>query len=116
MASNRISSIRKNLNSFSTKDELRKEILNSLSETHALPEVGNFYTFLHIPEKKIIYDQYPLVATMKLQEWGFDGLNFHSKNYKSYRWNSIKSKYHLIRKNEIEDLLELEYGKHRLNR
>lgn len=115
MSSNRISSIKKNLNSFNTPNELRKEILNSLSETHDLPEIGNLYTFLHVPEKKIIYDQYPLIATMKLKKWGFGGLNFHSKDYKSYKWNSIKSKYHVVNKNELEDLLYLQYGKHRLN-
>jgi hypothetical protein len=113
---NRISRVRKHLDSFATKDDLRKEILNALSITHDLPEVGNFYTFLHIPEKKIIYDQYPLVATTKIQKWGFDGINFHSKGPRSYKWNSVKSKYHVVKQDELEDLLELQYGKHRLNR
>lgn len=113
---NRIKSIKNNIDSFKTNEELRLEILNALNEKYDLPEVGQYYTFLHLPDKKIIHDGYPLVATMKLEEWGFGGLNFHSKKFNSYKWNSIKSKYHLIRENELEDLIELKYGKLHLNK
>jgi hypothetical protein len=113
---NRISSIKRNLSSFSSSDELRREILNVLDETTDRPEVGKYYTFLHMPNKRIHHDRHPLVATTKMKDWGFSGVNFNSKKYGNYDWNSVKSKYHSIRQNELSDLVEMRFGKYYLNR
>jgi len=113
---NRIQSIKNNISSFQNPDEMRREIFNVLSEHDKVPEVGKYYTFIHTPkEKQLIYDQYPLVATMKVSDWGFGGLNFHWKQNRSYSWNSIKSNFHVVKQNELEDLMSLQYEQYRLN-
>jgi hypothetical protein len=44
------------------------------------------------------------------------GLNFHWRKYRNYTWEEVVGKLHVVRENELDELLALSYGKFRLNK
>lgn len=116
MAINRIQYIKNHLYDYETNQELINEIFKVLNVTENVPQVGKYYTFKYDPiSKQKEYDQYPLIALMDAKEWGFRGYNFHWKSDKNYSWESVKSNFYLVYKEELNDLIELRYGKYHLN-
>lgn len=82
-----------------------------------IPEVGKFYTFIYNAKTpNIEYDQHPLIACTEIQKWGFRGLNFHWRKYRNYTWEEVAGKLHVVRYDELDELLSLQYGKFRLNK
>ena len=81
------------------------------------PEPGNFYTFVYQPKTPDIeYDQHPLIACVHLDRWGFRGLNFHWQRYRNYTWAEVVGKLHVVKYQELDELLSLQYGKFLLNK
>jgi hypothetical protein len=81
------------------------------------PEPGKFYTFIYTPKTPDIdYDQHPLIACTDLQKWGFKGINFHWRQSRNYTWEEVIGKLHVVRPNELDELIALSYGKFRLNK
>jgi hypothetical protein len=57
-----------------------------------------------------------LIACTDLQKWGFRGMNFHWRKYRNYTWEEVAGKLHVVRPNELDELIALSYGKFRLNK
>ena len=104
------------IKSYGNPDDRMLEILDILKEVDVVPDIGSLYTFVYSPKTpEIEYDQYPLVAVSDIFRWGFRGYNFHWKSDKSYSWESVKSNFYRVNKEELNDLIELRYGKYHLN-
>ena len=99
------------------QEEMMLEIMEVLNETVTpVPDVGNFYTFVYnakTPGEE--YDQHPLIACVELFAWGFRGLNFHWRKYRNYTWGELAGQLYIVQRNELDDLLNIPYGKFILN-
>lgn len=92
-------------------------IMDVLKEEVLYPEPGKFYTFLYNPKTpEIEYDQHPLIACTELLKWGFKGINFHWRQGRQYTWEEVAGKLHVVKYNELDELISLQYGKFRLNK
>jgi hypothetical protein len=92
-------------------------IMDIFKEEVLYPEPGKFYTFIYNPKTPDIeYDQHPLIACTELYNWGFKGLNFHWRQSRNYTWEEVVGKLHVVKYNELDELMALQYGKFRLNK
>jgi len=92
-------------------------IMEVLKEEVLYPEPGKFYTFLYRPKTpEIQYDQHPLIACTSLEKWGFRGMNFHWRKYRNYTWEEVSGKLHVIKYDELDEMLSIPYAKFRLNK
>jgi len=115
----RIKQLKKRIDSAGTKDpeELMLIIMEVFKEEVLYPEPGKFYTFIYTPKTpNIDYDQHPLIACTDLQKWGFKAINFHWRQSRNYTWEEVIGKLHVVRENELDELLAIPYGKFRLNK
>ena len=115
----RIKELKKRVDAAGTRDpeDLMLIIMDVFKEEVLYPEPGNFYTFIYNPKTPDIdYDQHPLIACTDLQKWGFRGMNFHWRKYRNYTWEEVAGKLHVVRPNELDELIALSYGKFRLNK
>ena len=62
------------------------------------------------------YDQHPLVAVTELFQWGFRGINFHLRDYRQYTWEELGTQVYIVQREELDDLLSLDYEKIVLNK
>lgn len=113
---NRVESILDNLHEFPSADDRMQAILEVLVEVEVIPTVGNYYTFVYSPKTpNIRYDNFPLVAVTGLFRWGFRGINFHWDDPRNYTWNEIVGNLHVVRRQEINDLVRIGYARFRYN-
>ena len=92
-------------------------IMEIFKEEVLYPEPGKFYTFIYNPKTpEIEYDQHPLIACTSLERWGFKGINFHWRQSRQYTWEEVAGKLHVVKREELDELLALQYGKFRLNK
>ena len=98
-------------------EEIMLEIMEALNDTVSpIPEVGKFYTFVYNAKTPgETYDQHPLIACTSLERWGFKGLNFHWRKSRNYTWNELAGQLYIVQYNELDDLLNIPYGKFILN-
>ena len=98
-------------------EEMMLEIMEALNDTVSpIPEVGKFYTFVYNAKTPgETYDQHPLIACTSLERWGFKGLNFHWRKTRNYTWNELAGQLYIVQRNELDDLLNIPYGKFILN-
>jgi len=118
-SSTRIKELKKRVAALDTRDpeEIMIIIMDVFKEEVLYPEPGKFYTFIYTPKTPDIdYDQHPLIACTDLQKWGFRGMNFHWRKYRNYTWEEVIGKLHVVRPNELDELIALSYGKFRLNK
>lgn len=102
-----------------TKDpeELMLIILDIFKDVVMIPEVGKFYTFVYNAKTPgLEYDQHPLIACTSIHQWGFIGINFHWRKYRQYTWNEIAGQLHIVKYDELDELISLQYGKFILNK
>jgi hypothetical protein len=98
-------------------DDLMLVIMDVFREEVLYPEPGKFYTFVYSPKTPDIqYDQYPLIACTELYNWGFKAINFHWRQSRNYTWQEVLGKLHVVKYNELDELLEIPYAKFRLNK
>jgi hypothetical protein len=98
-------------------EDIMMLIMEIFKEEVLYPEPGKFYTFLYKPKTPDIeYDQHPLIACTSLERWGFKGLNFHWRQGRQYTWEEVIGKLHVVKREELDELLALQYGKFRLNK
>ena len=101
----------------SDSEDLMMVIMEVLKEEVLYPEPGKFYTFLYRPKTpEIQYDQHPLIACTSLEKWGFRGMNFHWRKYRNYTWEEVSGKLHVVKYNELDEMLSIPYAKFRLNK
>jgi hypothetical protein len=92
-------------------------IMDVFKEEVLYPEPGKFYTFIYNPKTpEIEYDQHPLIACTELHKWGFKAINFHWRESRQYTWEEVAGKLHVVKYNELDELISLQYGKFRLNK
>jgi hypothetical protein len=92
-------------------------IMEIFKEEVLYPEPGKFYTFIYNPKTpNIEYDQHPLIACTELYGWGFKAFNFHWRKSRQYTWEEVSGKLHVVKYNELDELVSLQYGKFRLNK
>ena len=98
-------------------EEMMLEIMEVLNETVTpVPDVGKFYTFVYNAKTPgETYDQHPLIACTSLERWGFKGINFHWRKSRNYTWNELAGQLYVVQPNELDDLLNIPYGKYILN-
>ena len=98
-------------------EDLMILIMEVFKEEVLYPEPGKFYTFVYTPKTPDIeYDQHPLIACTSLERWGFKGINFHWRQGRQYTWEEIPGKLHVVKYNELDELLAIPYAKFRLNK
>jgi len=98
-------------------EEIMLMIMDIFKEEVLYPEPGKFYTFIYNPKTpNIEYDQHPLIACTSLEKWGFKGINFHWRQSRQYTWEEVAGKLHVVKYNELDELVSLQYGKFRLNK
>jgi hypothetical protein len=98
-------------------DDYMLLIMEVFKEEVLYPEPGKFYTFLYKPKTPDIeYDQHPLIACTSLERWGFKAVNFHWRQSRQYTWEEVIGKLHVIKYQELDELLAIPYAKFRLNK
>ena len=115
---NRIEPIINELNETHDQEDQMLMIMEALNNTVTpIPEVGQFCTFVYNAKTPgISYDQHPLVAVTELYRWGFRGLNFHWRDYRQYTWEELAGQVYIVKPEELDDLLSIQYGKFILNK
>jgi hypothetical protein len=115
----RMAELRKKIKESGSSDseDLMMVIMEVLKEEVLYPEPGKFYTFLYRPKTpEIQYDQHPLIACTSLEKWGFRGMNFHWRKSRQYTWAEVVGKLHVIKYDELDEMLSIPYAKFRLNK
>ena len=113
---NRVEDILDDLSEMPTADDRMQAILSVLTDVEAIPTVGNYYTFVYSPKTpNIRYDNFPLVAVTGLFKWGFRAINFHWDMPRNYTWEEIVGNLHIVRRQEINDLIKIGYARFRYN-
>jgi len=115
---NRIEPILDEINeSFDQEDQMLM-IMDALRDTVTpAPEPGTICTFVYNAKTPgITYDQHPLVAVTELFQWGFRGLNFHWRDYRQYTWEELAGQVYIVKREELDDLMSIQYGKFILNK
>ena len=98
-------------------EDLMLIIMELFTEEVLYPEPGKFYTFFYNAKTpKLEYDQHPLIACTSLERWGFRGINFHWRKARQYTWAEVSGKLHVVKYNELDELLAIPYAKFRLNK
>jgi hypothetical protein len=114
---NRIAPILNKITGKEDPDDLMQEILEALTSTTIVPDVGKYYTFVYSPKStNLQYDEYPLVAVTDIYSWGFRGINFHWGSMRKYSWEEIVGNLHLVYPQEFEDIRTIPYGKVKVKR
>lgn len=98
-------------------EDIMLVIMDIFNEEVLYPEPGKFYTFIYNPKTlNAEYDQHPLIACTSLEKWGFKAINFHWGESRQYTWEEVAGKLHVVKYNELDELMSLQYGKFRINK
>ncbi len=109
-AGNRLEYVVDDIINKSNADDRMISLLEVLTETEVVPDVGRYYTFVYQPKtSKIKYDQNPLIACVSVDKWGFKGLNYHWGKFRNYTWNEVIGNLHLIYPLELRDARSIPY-------
>jgi hypothetical protein len=92
-------------------DDMFLRLMEILTTTEVLPQVGRYYTFIYSPKTpRIRYDQFPLIACIGVYPWGFKGINYHWGDYRNYTWDEVgNNDLHLVYPMELEDMRSIPY-------
>jgi len=115
----RLRKLREEVNKLDIKDpeDIMILIMDIFTEKVWIPEVGKFYTFVYNPKTpNIEYDQHPLIACTEIYKWGFKAINFHWRESRNYTWEELAGQLHIVKYEELDELLSLQYAKFRLNK
>ena len=115
----RIKKLKKEVEKMSVKDpeDIMMLIMEIFTDKTWVPSEGKFYTFVYNAKTPgIEYDQHPLIACTEIQKWGFRGINFHLREYRNYTWEEVAGQLHIVKYEELDELLSLQYGKLLINK
>jgi hypothetical protein len=111
-SSSRVLQLKKRITGLTDPESIMLEIMDVFNESEFIPDVGKYYTFIYIPKtQEIKFDQFPLIACIEIQKWGFKGLNFHWGEVRNYTWLEVAGKLHIVRNNEIDYLRSVRYAR-----
>jgi hypothetical protein len=110
----RLDVLEERIKSLSDPEDIMIEIIDVFNTTDVVPEVGNYYTFIYNAKTpEITYDQHPLVAVTSIFRWGFQGINFHWNEVKSYTWQEVAGYLHVVENDEIMSMRNINYAKYK---
>lgn len=115
----RMKELKKRISSLGSSDpeDLMLVIMEVLKKEVLYPEPGKFYTFVYNPKTPDIeYDQHPLIACTSLERWGFKGINFHWREGRQYTWEEVVGKLHVVKYEELDEMMAIPFAKFRLNK
>ena len=115
----RVKKLKQEIDKKNIKDpeDIMMLIMEIFTEKTWIPEAGKFYTFVYNPKTPDIeYDQHPLIACTEVQKWGFKAINFHWRETRNYTWEELAGQLHVVKYEELDELLALQYGKFLLNK
>ena len=113
---NRVRSVLDGITGNESGDDLMLELLEVVSESGKIPQVGKFYIFVYNAKTpQLRYDQNPLVAVTDVFQWGFKGLNMHWGEVRQYTWNEVAGSVYEVYPSEIKDLQAIPFANFRLN-
>ena len=113
---NRINAKVDSISELGDPDDMMIEIMDTLTETELIPDIGRYYTFVYTPKTpRIEYDQNPLIACVGLFRWGFRGINYHWNDFRNYTWEEIVGSLHLVYPLELNDMRSIPYQHFRIN-
>ena len=115
----RMRELKKRLNNAQTNDpeDIMIIIIDVLKQEALYPEPGKFYTFIYNAKTPgLEYDQHPLIACTSIEPWGFKGINFHWRQSRQYTWPEVAGKLHIVKYEELDEMLSIPYAKFRLNK
>jgi hypothetical protein len=118
-STSRVKELKKRIDALGENDpeDIMIIIMEIFKDQVFTPEVGKFYTFVYNAKTpNIEYDQHPLIACTEIQKWGFRGINFHWRKYRNYTWEEVAGKLHVIKYDELDEMLSIPYAKFRLNK
>ena len=105
-----------NIISLPDADDRMLAVTEILTETEIIPTVGRFYTFIYAPKTpRIRYDQFPLIACVHIEKWGFRGYNFHWPAFRNYTWEEVVGYLHTAYPLEMPDLRSIPYQNFQIN-
>ena len=111
-SSSRVLQLKKRITGLTDPESIMLEIMDVFNESEFIPDVGKYYTFIYIPKtQEIKFDQFPLIACIEIQKWGFKGLNFHWGEVRNYTWLEVAGKLHIVKNNEIDYLRSVRYAR-----
>jgi len=111
-SSPRVAQLKRRISGLTDSESIMMEIMDVFRESVFIPDVGSYYTFVYIPKtQEIEFDQFPLIACLEIQRWGFKGLNFHWGSVRNYTWLEVAGKLHTVKNNEIEYLRSVPYAR-----
>ena len=97
-------------------DDIMMMIMERFTKTELIPEVGKYYTFVYSPKTPDVqYDQYPLIACVSVERWGFKGINFHWGSQRNYTWEEVVGSLHEIYADEISIMRSIPYTQLNIN-
>ena len=97
-------------------DDRMLAVTEILTETEVVPDVGRYYTFIYAPKTpRIRYDQFPLIACVHIEKWGFRGYNFHWPAFRNYTWEEVVGYLHTAYPLEMPDLRSIPYQNFQIN-
>ena len=97
-------------------DDRMLAVTEILTETEVIPDVGRYYTFIYAPKTpRIRYDQFPLIACVHIEKWGFRGYNFHWPAFRNYTWEEVVGYLHTAYPLEMPDLRSIPYHNFQIN-
>ena len=113
---NRVRSVLDGITGNESGDDLMLELLEVVSESGKIPQVGKFYIFVYNAKTpQLRYDQNPLVAVTDVFQWGFKGLNMHWGEVRQSTWNEVAGSVYEVYPSEIKDLQAIPFANFRLN-
>ena len=113
---NRVRAVLNGITGKESGDDLMLELLEVVSESGKVPQVGKFYIFVYNAKTpNIRYDQNPLVAVTDVFQWGFKGLNMHWGEVRQYTWNEVVGSLYEVFASEIKDLQAIPFANFRIN-
>lgn len=96
--------------------EKPRDMMNKIKETLSASGKGSvrsgaIYTFTYRAKTPgLDYDPYPLVGVTKVFSWGFEGINFHWGESRSYTWNEVLGDVYEVYQEELEDMRRISYA------
>ena len=115
-AENRLEYVVDDIINKSSSDDRMIALIEVLTETEVVPDVGRYYTFVYKPKTpRIRYDQNPLIACVSIDRWGFNGLNYHWGEFRNYTWEEIIGNLHVIYPLELKDARSIPYQNFLIN-
>ena len=96
-------------------DDIMMSIMEVFSETEIVPDAGNYYTFVYNAKTPGVYDEFPLVAVTLIENWGFQGINFHWGQSRQYTFQEVVGQLYQVTNEELQDLNTIPFAKFRIN-